>query len=236
VIVRPERDSLLFITQPDHAIVAADLADRCEGLDGHARREDIRLAVREHDNGWRELDEDLVFDSETGRALDFITTPEPLKQSVWPLGIDRLARQSAYAAALVAAHALFVYSAHRGNADWAPFFANQASRRDDLLAGARVPLADLERDYRFLALADLMSLSFCHLWTEPRERFGHTVLCEGTTLIVTPAIIPPTPFEIRVRARRLPDRPYGSAAELRATLASATPEWIGGVACGRDPA
>ena len=125
MIVRPESGSLLFITQPDHAVLAADLADRFDGLDAHPRRDEIRLAVREHDNGWRELDDEIVFDAVNGRALDFITAPESLKQSVWPLGIDRLAAESAYAAALVAAHALFVYSAHRGEEDWRAFFANQ---------------------------------------------------------------------------------------------------------------
>ena len=236
MIVRPESGSLLFITQPDHAVLAADLADRFDGLDVHPRRDEIRLAVREHDNGWRELDDEIVFDTANGRAFDFITAPESLKQSVWPLGIDRLAAESAYAAALVAAHALFVYSAHRAEEGWRAFFANQEARRDDLLARARVSLQDLERDYRFLALADLMSLTFCHGWIEPRERLAHSAACKGSTLVITPAVIPQSPFEIRVAARRVPDRRYESAGDLRAALDAAKPEWMSGSACGRAAA
>ena len=236
MIVRPESGSLIFITQPDHAILAADLADRFDGLDAHPRRDEIRLAVREHDNGWRELDDEIVFDAANGRAFDFITAPDSLKQSVWPLGIDRLAGESAYAAALVAAHALFVYSAHRAEEGWRAFFANQEARRDDLLARARVSLQDLDRDYRFLALADLMSLTFCHGWTEPRDRLGHTAACHGTTLVITPAVLPQSRFEIRVAARRVPDRRYESAGELRAALDAAKPEWMTGYACGRAAA
>jgi uncharacterized protein DUF3891 len=234
VIVRPDRGSLLFITQPDHASVAADLVDRFDGFAGHPRRDDIRLAVREHDNGWRELDRDLVFDAAAGRALDFVAVPDPLKQSVWPLGIDRVAERSAYAAALVAAHAVFVYASHRGKPDWRAFFENQESRRDDLLARTRVSHDDLERDYRFLGLADLMSLAFCQGWTEPHERLGHTAGCERDTLVMTPAIVPPAPFAIRVAARRVPDRRYESRADLQAALAAAEREWIAGQACGRN--
>jgi hypothetical protein len=233
VIVRSEPGSLLFITQPDHAVLAADLVDWFDGLDAHPRRDEIRLAVREHDNGWRELDDDLLFDAASGKAFDFITVPEPVKQSVWPIGIDRLAKQSAYAAALVAAHALFVYAAHRAEDAWRAFFASQEARRDDLLTRAGVTLEALERDYHFLSLSDLMSLSFCHGWTEPRGRLGHEAHCEGTTLVVTPAAVPPSPFAVRVRARRIADRRYESAADLRAAVAGAEPEWITGYARGR---
>ena len=236
MIVRSEPASLLFITQPDHAALALELVDRCDGLATHERREDIRLAVREHDNGWRELDDDLVFDPATGKPFDCITAPDALKQSVWPLGIDRIAGESPYAAALVAAHALFVYSAHRDEEGWRAFFANQEARRDDLLAGARVPREVLEADYRFLGLADMMSLSFCHGWTEPRERFGHAARCEDTTLVITPAVVPSSPFPIRVPARRIADRRYESASELRAALDAAAPEWVAGHARGRAAA
>jgi len=236
VIVRSEPGSLLFITQPDHAALALELVDRFDGLAAHARRDDIRLAVREHDNGWRELDEELVFDAATGTAFDFITAPDALKQSVWPLGIDRLAGESPYAAALVAAHALFVYAAHRDEEGWRAFFANQEARRDDLLGRARVPREVLDADYRFLALADMMSLSFCHGWTEPRERFGHAARCEDTTLVVTPAVVPSSPFPIGVPARRIADRRYESAGALRAALDAAAPESVAGHACGRAAA
>ena len=236
MIVRPEPGSLLFITQPDHAVLALALVDRFDGLAANTRRDDIRLAVREHDNGWRELDEELVFDAASGKAFDFITAPESLKQSVWPLGIDRLASESAYAAALVAAHALFVYAAHRDEEDWRAFFANQEARRDDLLERARTPRETLEADYRFLALADMMSLSFCHGWTEARQRFGYAARCEETTLVISPAVVPMSPFPIRVPARRIADRRYDSAGDLRTALDAAPPEWVAGYACGRAAA
>src|SRR5919109_186080 len=123
MIIRREGTSLLFVTQPDHARLAADLLAQWKGLADHPRRAALLLAAREHDNGWRELDEELVFDASEGRAFDFITAPDPVKHEVWPRGVDRLADTSPYAAALVAQHAIFVYNSHRDEPGWARFFA-----------------------------------------------------------------------------------------------------------------
>src|SRR6476661_4141290 len=112
VIIRPQQGSLLFITQPDHAVAAADLVQHFDGFRSNPRRAEIHLAVREHDSGWHEVDRDLVFDADLGKAHDFITVPEPAKQSVWPAAIEQVAPTSPYAAALIAEHAIFVYSAN----------------------------------------------------------------------------------------------------------------------------
>jgi hypothetical protein len=68
MIIRAEQDHLLFITQPDYAAAAADLVIHVEGFAHHPRRAGIELAVREHNHGWMELDETLVFDPAAGRA------------------------------------------------------------------------------------------------------------------------------------------------------------------------
>lgn len=231
MIIRSEPGALLFITQPDHATLAADLVVHFTGFAAHPRRDDIQLAVLEHDNGWQPLDEDLVFDAAAGRALDFMTVPEPVKRSVWPTGIDRLAVLSPYAAALVAEHALFVYSANRGAPDWQAFFQDLARRRDDLLTRSGVTQAVCSVDYRFLALADLLSLSFCSGWADSRERFGHRVRCVDQAVTIAPPLLA-APAAARVRARRVVDRPYESAGALRTALAEAPAEWITGIARG----
>ena len=58
MIIRTHDDSQLFITQPDHARLAAQAIShwRDDGFDDHPRRPSILLAAREHDNGWREED------------------------------------------------------------------------------------------------------------------------------------------------------------------------------------
>jgi hypothetical protein len=232
VIIRPQQEVLLFITQPDHAAAAADLVSQFQGFAANPRHADIHLAVLEHDNGWRELDEDLVFDEASGRALDFVGVPEPVKQSVWPLGIDSLAPRSSYAAALVAEHAMFVYNANRDKPEWQPFFESLERRRTDLLEAGGVPLETLRADYPFLAVADLLSLAFCHGWTDARERFGRSICCRDGAVTMTPSLLPAAPVPVRVRARQVPNRPFASVRALRDALAAAPVEFLAGVARG----
>lgn len=230
VIIRPQRGSLLFITQPDHAAAAADLVQHFDGFATNPRRAEIHLAVREHDSGWHEMDRALVFDAAHGKAHDFITVPEPLKQSVWPTGIEAVAATSPYAAALIAEHAVFVYSANRGKPEWDTFFKTMEIRRARLLAEAGISLDTLRADYPFLGIADLLSLSFCHGWEVPNERFGRTVACEGAAVTMTPSLLPETPVPVRVRMRRIPEAPFESHDALREALAAAPAEFLTGVA------
>ena len=79
-------------------------------------------------------------------------------------------------------------------------------------------------DYPLLALADLMSLVICHGWTDRRERFGHTVRCEGSTVTMTPSRLPAAPVPVQVRARRVQTQPCAPVRALRDALADAPPE------------
>lgn len=231
MIIRPDGASLLFMTQPDHARLAADLLDQWTGIGDHPRRDALRLAAREHDNGWRELDEEIVFDGAAGRALDFIDAPDRVKQRVWPRGVDRLAAASAYAAALVAQHAIAVYDSHRDEPAWAAFFAAMRQRRDELRAAAGRTPGELDADYLYLSVVDLLSLTFCNGWRDGRERFAVRTYADDRGIIVSPS-----PFAaavpLRVRARRLANRPYASAAEMRAALEEAPVEIVEGEARG----
>ena len=137
MIIRQAEGWRLFITQPDHAVLAAAImrAWRGDGFDEHPRRDVILRAVREHDNGWIEEDATTLVD-ERGTPLDFVSVPDAVKHRIWPRAVARVARRSAYEAALVAQHALTVHAQHRGNAAWQPFFDGLERTRDTLLGGA----------------------------------------------------------------------------------------------------
>src|SRR3954453_3237912 len=234
MIIRQDGTSLLFVTQPDHARLAADLLTHWKGFADHPRRAALLLAAREHDNGWRELDDALVFDSAAGRALDFITAPDPVKHAVWPRGVDRLAEASPYAAALVAQHAVFVYNSHHDDPAWAEFFAAMRTRRDDLRARAGHSPEELEADYPYLSVVDLLSLTFCSAWRDDHERFTTRTHCDERELVISPSPFDADSVPIRVRARRLVDRRYASAADLRAAFEAAPVEIIEGRTRGAD--
>jgi hypothetical protein len=231
MIIRKDGDLLLFMTQHDHARLAADLLAHwtADGFADHPRRDVLLLAAREHDNGWREVDESPSFDASTGAPLDFISVDDGIKRSIWPDAVDRLAQASGYAAALVAQHAIFIHDANRQEPAWAPFFEEMTTRRDRLLGTTEYTPRELQDDYRFLAIVDLLSLSFCNAWSDEHERFGCRVRYGGEGIDVSPALFS-TAVVMRIRARQLPDRRYASTADLRATFEDAPLEIIEGLA------
>lgn len=186
MILRPHGSTRVAITQPDHAALAGRImkAWRANGLPTSPRREEIVLAVSEHDNGWREIDAQLLIEPGTGAVLDFMTVSGDIKRSVWPRAIDRLS-DTPYAAALVAHHAQHVYSRYRSDPEWAAFFPEMEAIRDRLAPGD-----DLLADYLFLRVGDLASLTFCTAANLQVGEFGYMVRLDGDDLIITP-----DPFE-----------------------------------------
>jgi hypothetical protein len=188
-------------------------------LDSHPRRESILLAIGEHDNGWREPDATPSLDPASGRVHDFINAPAAVRQGVWPRGVDRLSHDP-WAAALVAQHALTVYDRFRSDAAWREFFTTMAAMRDALVARMNRSLQDLEQDYPFVRIGDLISLVFCAQWREETYRqwtfrFDRDVV----TVTADPFAGREIPFEIN--AIELPDRPFASDDDFRTAFRNA---------------
>jgi hypothetical protein len=206
MIVRSSQTSPLLITQPDHAALAARIMQHwsADGLPASPRRREILLAIAEHDNGWREVDASPILDPSTGQVLDFVHIPNDVKRGIWPRGVARLA-DAPYAAALVAQHALHVYRRYRAEPDWASFFEEMAVARDRHLAReTTATLDDLLRDYLFLRIGDLMSLTFCNAWTEPdADGWAYRVRLDGSRLLVSPDPFAGRSIPIEITARTL---------------------------------
>lgn len=212
MIIRTADSSLLLITQPDHAALAGRIMERwqADGLSESPRRADILAAVAGHDNGWREVDASPVVDPASGKLLDFVTAPLATRQGVWPRGVERLGAQP-YTAALVAAHALHVYDRNRGHADWDPFFDEMRALRDRYLAASNVSLEDLGRDYTFVRIGDLISLTFCNGWQSPQaDAFGYEIRFDGTRVTISPDPFDGAAIPIEVPARDLRNRTFTS--------------------------
>jgi hypothetical protein len=239
MIVRLDGSIQLLITQPDHAALAARVMRqwRADGLLQAPRFSSILLAVEEHDNGWREVDAAPLVDDAAGRVVDFIGAPDQIRRTVWPRGVDRLAA-TPYAASLVAQHALHIYRRYRGHTDWAPFFSDMEARRDRYLQLAG-PLSvdDLVREYFFLRIGDLISLTFCNGWTAAQlddSGSGYAIRLEGTRLTITPDPFEGREVPLEIAARELPNRPFQSAAEASEAFSKARHVVVEGVATGRS--
>jgi hypothetical protein len=218
MIVRVIDDTVLLITQPDHAHLARRIMERCAPLLQRRRRDSILHAIGEHDNGWTEADAAPDIDPETGSVVDFVHAALPVRHEVWPRGVARLAGDP-WAAALVAQHAVTVYDRYRPQAEWTPFFSAMEAARETMLHAAGLRSSELFADYAFVRLGDLISLMFCTGMTDLQQFADWSVQLSGERVIVTPDAFGGEPVPIEITGRAIRNAPLRSTADLRQALA-----------------
>jgi hypothetical protein len=220
MIVRPGEGVVHLITQPDHAALSRRIMEHWIPLASEPRRTSILYAIGEHDNGWREPDQEPAIDA-TGRVVDFVNAPAHVKQPVWPRGVGRLAADP-LAAALVAQHAITVYDRFRSDQGWSSFFAEMEALRDPFLARTGLTREELLHDYAYVRLGDLISLTFCAGWRDdPTYRRWRVRLEASTRVIVTPGEFDSAEIALEVPALELRDQPFESESKFRDALAAA---------------
>ena len=201
MIVRAAQDALHLIPQPDHAALSRRIMEHWRPLHDHPRADSILLAIGEHDNGWRELDEAPFLDGK-GHILDFVQAPAKPKQDVWPRGVGRLTYDP-FAAALVAHHAVTVYDRFRNDAEWLSFFPMMERLRDEQRAQTDATHHELLAAYRFVRLGDLMSLTFCTGWRDVQSYQPWTVhLQDEHVVVVSPSELDQAELPIEIRGRQ----------------------------------
>lgn len=232
MIVRANDNVLHLISQPDHAALARRVMERWRPLHDAARRASILLAIEEHDNGWQEPDTAPLVNPQTGGVFDFIDIPAEVRQAVWPRGVARLAEEDLWAAALVAHHAVTVYSRYASDPAWADFFPRLEGMRDDLVTGASRSFAQLTHDYVFVRIGDLISLIFCNRWDEPQSYDRWSFQRDGDRVLVSPDAFGGREVPIAVRAREIPARHYKSNDDLQKTVRQSPFVTLSGVVRG----
>jgi hypothetical protein len=234
MIVRPHGSSLLLITQPDHAALAARVMDRwlTRGFPAEPRRAAILRAVAEHDDGWREVDAAPLVDPAAGRIQDFISAPAAVRQGVWPRAVDRLAGDPAVAA-LVSQHAIQIYSRFTDDPAWRAFFAEMTTRRDEHARAAGLSAEALAHDYFFVRAGDLISLTFCNEWGDVQHFDGHDIqLRDGGVITIRPDPFGGSTVPFDISARVLPNRTFRSPAEAAEVYRGASVITLSGIAKG----
>lgn len=227
MIVARDSGSLLFVTQPDHARFAAELLAlwRADGLPDHPRRAELLVAVREHDNGWREADAAPRWNAAAERPHDFITMPREDRIEIWQRGTARYAGEHPYASLLITHHALRLHQ-ERPRADgWGDFLDYLGELQRGLLESLEMLEQDLAADYRWLDLTDLISLAVCNRWSEPFERHGVRGHVRAAAGLAGELSLDPFPLAgattFRIPCRSIPDRLYAGDADLAVELAQA---------------
>lgn len=214
---------LRLVTQPDHAHLAGEILSlwRSDGLPAHPRREEILFAGREHDNGWREADAAPRWNAAACRPRDFLTTTVADRIEIWERGTARFAASHPYAALLVVRHAQALHKDRAGDPAWMPFLDYLDELARGLLDETGAAPAEVDADYRFLDLADLISLSALNRAPERFDRHGLSGRRDAAdTVLLSPfPLAGATAFE--VPCRRIPSRPYAGDADLGGELAAA---------------
>lgn len=176
------------------------------------------MATREHDNGWREADSAPWLDAATHRPYDFTTYPEEGRLDLWRRGILRFAQEEPTVALLIAEHAEHV---HRPlSATWRSFFEELEPLRHGWQERSGVDRTTLLQDYRYLEIADSLSLALCMQQTGRLECQGVEAWVEGDRLQLDPfPLAGTTTFQIPVR--RIESQTYRSDRQIAAALARA---------------
>lgn len=222
MIVLASDGELRLVTQPDHAHFAAAALGlfTTPALLAHPRRDGLLRAVREHDNGWRELDAAPPVDPASGEPHDFRSLPRPLRLELWERGSGRFAAVDPYAALLATEHALALHAAREAEEGWRDLLPRLRERREELLAACSLSLPELAADYAWLELADRLSLAACAGWGEPFAGAGFAGRAEPGRLLLSPFPLAGA-TTLRVPCRRLPRRRWAGDAELGSALAAA---------------
>lgn len=220
MIVVDDKEWLLIVTQPDHARFAAELLSlwRVDNLPEHPRREELLFAVREHDNGWQEADSAPRIDPVRLRPYDFTGYPPAGRREIWLRGILRHAALHPLAALLIADHAAMIHRPLDG--EWQRLLDSIEDLRQQWSRDANFDRRDLDDDYKWLRLADALSLAFCTRDLEAASGLGMEVMVDSEYLRLEPFPLAGT-TTFRIPARRVPNRPYDRDSILGGELARA---------------
>ena len=124
-------------------------------------REAALYAIANHDVGWRELDETVRWNDETGHPYSFLDYPVGPKLRAYANGLDYVQAHSPYAACLCSMHyGSFVRDARREPE--ISFREAEAARRRGIEATlSEEEIGGLEYNFRLLQLCDDLSLFVC---------------------------------------------------------------------------
>lgn len=222
MILVAEEGVLRLVAQADHARLGGEMLAlfRAFGLPDHRRRDDLLFAAREHDNGWRETDAAPRVDPRTGRPYDFVDQPRDDRIELWLRGVRRFCDARPYAALLILRHARALHDDRRKEEPWQAFFASLEQLEQDLLAETGAPPAEVESDYRWIALSDALALAVAAHRREPFSSSGISARFAGDTLHLAPFPLAGT-TTFRLPCRTVPDRRYLGDADFAGELAGA---------------
>jgi hypothetical protein len=240
VLLRPEADAVLAVTQPAHAWVSGQLA-RAWGNERFGPVEpweEVCLAAEQHDVGMTDWELQPTLNPKTGLPHSFMEMELATHMGLWSHAAERVLPQSRYAALLVSMHGTALYErrdldrlsladAERVRA----FLAEQRALQRRLTPPGAAP-HEIARNQRLVWTWDSLSLGLLLDWwpyelrAVPAANGTVDVAVEGiddSTVALDPWPFAADRVRVHAEARRLAGR-YDDEAAMRSALARAP--WV----------
>jgi hypothetical protein len=111
MLLRPDGDAVIAITQPAHAWVSGQISRAWGGPRGGTfkPREEVCLAAEQHDIGWVEWETEPTLNPRTGLPHTFLQLPTSTHIEIWSRALPWALSMGRYSALLVSMHGTGLY-------------------------------------------------------------------------------------------------------------------------------
>ncbi len=187
MLISRRNGDLYLVEQLEHARLCGDLVSHWgnERFAAPEPRESVRLGAAMHDEGWREADEEPLFNAEAGRPLHFLEIGMREHVPLYGRGVDRAFATDPYAGLMVSMHWTGLYRGRWGMQAGKVEFADEALQEEavereelrwiDVKRGlvTQSRRSDFEQHlwhhYDLLQAWDLLSLYVCLIDLSPAD-------------------------------------------------------------------
>ena len=242
MIRRESGEGWVLITQPSHALLSSKIMKFWgnENFGSIAPRDDVMLAIREHDCGWEKTDSAADFNPENGYPRSFMEMRSKSQFEIWSECFERHRDKHPYACVLIALH---FSEFNERNISRDPGNKAAVSLREKIREFLRQSLgtsvgegslngylpSDIRTNLRFLQVGDVMSLALCHgsrssiIRDVPINYLGDTaeitLLSEdGLNYTISPNPFSQDSIRFDISGTKLEKKSFDAEAELKDTF------------------
>lgn len=239
MIRRKSGEGWVLITQPNHAFLSSRIMNFWgnESFGSIAPKDEVILAIREHDCGWEKTDAAADFNPENGYPRSFMEMLSENQFEIWSECFEKYIDQHPYACALIALH---FSEFNERNISRDPNNKAAVSLREKIREFLRRSIgvsvgegslngylpSDIRTNLRFLQVGDMISLALCHgsrsatIRDVPINYLGETaemtLLSEdGLNYTVFPNPFSRDSLRFDISGRKLEKKSFGAEAELK---------------------
>jgi hypothetical protein len=116
MIISRQGGKLVLIRQEDHAVQVGEIAIKWgnEKFQKLLKHESVSFAIEKHDSGWKEPDDEVLFNKETKRPLNFMEVQLPEHVKFYETGYRNTLEKDPYAGMMLGMHWIGLYTSRFG--------------------------------------------------------------------------------------------------------------------------